>query len=82
MNDLSCGWEVVRAFESHSHYENLRQSLEQQVKTGHAKRRPVRRPYSGLETLNEQWYKCESSGELWRLIAPDPPFPGLFDRVH
>lgn len=40
---------------------------------------PVRKPYADLG-FNEQWYE-ERSGERWRLIEPDFPFKGLFEKI-
>jgi hypothetical protein len=31
--------------------------------------------------LNEYWYKCIKCGIVWRLIEPDPPFIGLWEKV-
>jgi hypothetical protein len=77
----TCGWEVVAGFESFADYERLRDSVTEQVRLGQADERRVAKPYSGLKTIDEHWYKCKDTGEIWRLIAPDPPFPGIFDKV-
>lgn len=37
--------------------------------------------YSGATTLEERWIRGES-GEIWRLVAPDPPFRGVFEKVQ
>lgn len=76
-----CGWEVVDGFGSLAEYERLRDVVTEQVKKGQADERRVATPYSGLNTLDEHWYRCKATGEIWRMIAPDPPFPGIFDRV-
>ena len=76
-----CGWEPVESFHSFADYEQLRKQIVEQVNKGSAKERRVTRPYSGLRTLNERWYRCESSQKTWRLVAPDPPFPGIFEPV-
>ncbi|HYS86055.1 MAG TPA: hypothetical protein VEN78_13790 [Bradyrhizobium sp.] len=76
-----CGWELVDGFGSVADYERLRDSLNEQLRLGQAEERRVSKPYSGLTTLNERWIKCKSTGDTWRLIAPDPPFPGIFEKV-
>jgi hypothetical protein len=76
-----CGWSPVERFASFEDYERLRGALSEQLARGEAEERRVRKPYSGLETLDEHWYGCRATGETWRLIAPDPPFPGIFEKV-
>jgi hypothetical protein len=78
---IDCGWSPVERFTSFEDYERLRGAISQQLALGAAEERRVRKPYSGLETLDERWYKCRATGETWRLIAPDPPFPGIFEKV-
>ena len=77
----TCGWEMIDGFKSLEDYERLRDSVTEQVRLGQADERRVSKPYSGLKTIDEHWYKCRVTGEIWRLIAPDPPFPGIFDKV-
>jgi len=77
----NCGWEPVDGFNSLAEYERLRDSVNDQVRLGKADERRVSKPYSGLKTIDERWYRCKANGEIWRMIAPDPPFPGIFDRV-
>lgn len=31
--------------------------------------------------FEEKWFKCKESDEVWRLVAPQAPFLGLWDRV-
>jgi hypothetical protein len=77
----NCGWEIVDGFDSMADYEMLRDSVSAQVISGQAEERRVSKPYSGLRSLNERWIKCKSTGHTWRLIAPDPPFPGIFEKI-
>jgi len=77
----TCGWQVVDGFKSLADYESLRDSVREQVRLGQADERRVAKPYSGLKTIDERWYKCKATGEIWRMIAPDPPFPGIFEKV-
>ena len=41
---------------------------------------PVGSPYANIG-LQEDWYKHKLSGEIWRLVEPDPPFRGIWERV-
>jgi hypothetical protein len=42
---------------------------------------PVEDRYSGSFMFNEHWFRAPS-GAIWRLVAPDPPFRGVFERVR
>ena len=41
---------------------------------------PVARPYSNVG-LVESWYECRRCTAVWRLVEPDPPYAGLWERV-
>jgi hypothetical protein len=77
----NCGWEPVDGFDSLAEYERIRDLISEQIRQGLADERRVAKPYSGLKTIDERWFRCKATGETWRLIAPDPPFPGIFDKV-
>ena len=76
-----CEWEVAEHFNSYAHYEHVLAFIRQQVTDGLAKEVKVRNHYSGLETLDEHWFKCLADNETWRIVAPDPPFKGVFEKV-
>ena len=76
-----CGWQNIDHFRSLADYESVRASVAQQVNSGQVLEVRVAKPYSGLKTIDERWFRCSKSGEVGRLIAPDPPFPGIFQRV-
>jgi len=76
-----CEWEKAENFNSYSHYERVLAFIRQQMADGEVREVKVRRRYSGLETLDEHWFKCLASKETWRIVAPDPPFKGVFEKV-
>lgn len=41
---------------------------------------PVEKPHSNVG-LVEKWFKCAKCNSLWRLVEPDPPFAGVWERV-
>ena len=41
---------------------------------------PVTKPLTNVG-LRESWYRCASDGTTWRLIEPDPPYPGVWEQV-
>ena len=78
---MACEWEPVREFGSSREYERFQQRMEDQVASGLAARVPVQSPYSGSSLWEEHWYECLSDRQVWRLVAPDPPFKGIFKPV-
>jgi hypothetical protein len=41
---------------------------------------PVAKSWSNVG-LTEHWYQCAKCKSAWRLVEPDPPFAGLWERV-
>jgi hypothetical protein len=37
--------------------------------------------YQRGEIYGGRWFRHLASGEIWRLVDPDPPFKGLWERV-
>ena len=42
---------------------------------------PVEVRYSNAGLLKERWYRNTETGEVWRLVEPDYPFQGVWERV-
>ena len=80
MSSSNCGWTIVEGFESDEQYAQLSNRLGEQLRSGLAKEERVSKPYSGVE-WEEHWYRCLDTKQTWRLIAPDPPFKGLFKPI-
>jgi len=77
----SCNWVTVDAFRSLAEYKKLLSELEAGVAAGLVEQVPAD-PAKGWGTaFKEQWFRCLGDHEIWRLVAPDPPFPGVFDRI-
>jgi len=55
--------------------------VNQQVEFGLARRVPLDPQRAWGTAWDEHWYECVSTGEIWRLVAPDPPFRGVFKKV-
>ena len=80
MPSEDCDWKVIEGFASDLEYESLRARIAQQVESGLAKEERVKKRYSGID-WDEHWYRCAATKETWRLVAPDPPFNGIFEPV-
>jgi hypothetical protein len=75
-----CGWTPIDGFGSEVEYERFRARILEQVKSGLAKEERVKNRYSGID-WDEHWYRCATTKQTWRLVAPDPPFNGVFEPV-
>jgi len=40
----------------------------------------VEKPHSNVG-LVEKWFQCAKCNSVWRLVEPDPPFGGVWERV-
>lgn len=78
----SCGWESIHGFESPREYARFCAWIAAQVDAGEFEQVPVSEPSSDLIFgVEERWYRCKTSGEVWRLVAPEPPFRGLWGEL-
>ncbi len=75
-----CPWEEIYAFRSLLEYKNFENWMEQQIQAGKAEETEVKKHFSDA-TFEERWFKHCSSGIIWRLVEPDPPFRGTFEQV-
>lgn len=76
-----CDWEIVDGFSSLSEYKRLVAQLDEQVQAGLAKQLSIPAGQGWGTAWQENWYLCQETRETWRLVAPDPPFQGIFKWV-
>ncbi len=81
MSKRESGWEEVHGFQSPGEYQRFIQYIESQVKIGRAVEVPPDPSYRLGEIVGGRWFQDIESGEVWRLIAPDPPFYGLWEPL-
>jgi len=74
------GWRPISSFRSWLHFEAQQVWLTEQVDSGSASLEPVIRPYL-KGAFRETWY-LDTKKRRWRLVCPDAPFAGLFERVR
>jgi hypothetical protein len=78
----SCNWEAIHGFESPGEYRRFCLWLAEQVDAGLVECMQVTKPSDDLIFgLDERWYQCKASGEMWRLVAPQSPFRGMWGPV-
>jgi hypothetical protein len=74
-------WKEVRGFSSLSEFSQFVRYIEEQVSSGIAEEIPADANYGRGEIFGGRWFKNNDSGEVWRLVEPDFPFTGLWERV-
>jgi hypothetical protein len=77
---MAADWDEIHGFASPGEFNRFRQWVEEALEEGALAEVPVGSPYSGSPMFDEHWYRS-SSGDVWRVVAPDPPFRGVFERV-
>lgn len=77
----ACSWESINDFASFSEFNRFVSWIDKQVAIGQAVELEVGAPYLDATSFTEKWYRHIDSGETWRLVWPDGPFTGLFERL-
>ena len=71
------GWDEIHGFDSPGEYNRFLVWVSEALDEGALVEVPVLDRYSGSEMFDERWFRA-ASGQLWRLVAPEPPFRGIF----
>jgi hypothetical protein len=74
-------WEEILGFASSSEYNSFKRYIEEQVSRGIARERPVDLRYGKGMICGGRWFQDVETGAVWRLVAPDPPFQGLWEPI-
>lgn len=78
-----CNWEAIHGFDTPGEYRRFCVWLESQVEDGLVESIPVGQSNEVIHFgLDEKWFRCKKSGEVWRLVAPDSPFRGSWVEVN
>jgi hypothetical protein len=74
----------IKGFDSPAHFREFRQEMEDAAERGELTRVPVTQPFMNAYisgAWDEKWYMTDS-GDVWRLVRPDFPFAGVFEKVR
>lgn len=75
-------WYEIVGFASPGEFDRFVAYLGGQVASGVAEEVPTDPAYGPGEVFGGRWYRHKPTGEMWRLVPPDPPFTGLWERVR
>ena len=82
MTGSPCDWKSVDRFKSLADYEQMLAKITEHVANGTARVVAVDPDKAWGTAWDEHWYQCAGNNEIWRLVAPDPPFRGIFKKVE
>jgi len=74
-------WEEIHGFSGPGEYERFVRYIHGQVASGHADEVEADGEYGRGEIYGGRWFKDRETGQIWRLVPPDPPFRGLWEPV-
>jgi hypothetical protein len=74
-------WEEIHGFRSLAEYDRFVRYIEDQVSTGVAWERDVDPHYGKGMIFDGRWFEDIETREVWRLVAPDFPFRGIWEPV-
>ena len=75
-------WYRIDGFLGPAEYDRFCAYLQRQVDAGVADRVPTDPDYGPGQIYGGTWYKNRQTGEVWRLVPPDFPFTGLWEKVE
>jgi hypothetical protein len=74
-------WAEIHGFASPGEFDRFATLIDQLVSSGEAMEIGVDGSYGRGEIYGGRWFKNVDTGHCWRLVPPDPPFRGLWERV-
>lgn len=74
-------WEDIDNFNDWAEFEQFRAWIASELESGVAISQPAVQSYRNLDAFKEEWFEHTASKEVWRLVWPDPPFAGIFEKV-
>ena len=81
--NCACGFlEEIHGFETPGEYENFMKYLDEQEAAGSIIKVDADSNYEKGLIYGGDWYKCATCNETWRIVRPDFPFRGLWEKVE
>jgi len=80
-----CWLKKIKEFTSYSEYERFAKYLADRLNEGEIEEIEPKEYYHGKSMLGineDRWFKERSYGDIWRLVPPDYPFKGFFEKVE
>jgi hypothetical protein len=74
-------WFEIHGFSSLAEFDRFAEYLRREKSSGVAEEVAVDEDYGRGEIYGGKWFRDCDTGEVWRLVPPDPPFLGVWERV-
>jgi hypothetical protein len=75
-------WEEIRGFDSAGEFQRFYSYIEAQVSSGLAIERTPDPSYEEGMIFGGRWFEYTETRDVWRLVPPDSPFRGLWEKVR
>lgn len=73
--------EPINGFRSPGEFARFKTFLAEGVASGELREVSPDPTYHAGEIYGGRWFEHATKGHIWRLVPPDPPFRGVFERV-
>jgi hypothetical protein len=78
--EMASFWEEIHGFSSPGEYNGF--CTYRQVASGAAIVRTADPSYEKGKVYGGRWFEDPKTKEIWRLVPPDFPFKGLWERIN
>ncbi|SEH79921.1 conserved hypothetical protein [Bathymodiolus azoricus thioautotrophic gill symbiont] len=75
-------WEEIDSFQSTSEYKKFVIYIEKKIERQYAIEIEACQNYNKNEIYGGRWFKDLETKETWRLVEPDFPFKGCWEKVE
>jgi hypothetical protein len=73
-------WDEIHSFRTPGEFNLFVKWIHEQAAQGLISECVVQEHYAG-STFDEKLFRCNGCGCIWRLVAPEPPFLGVFEPI-
>lgn len=73
--------EEIKGFHSLSEYKRFLSYIEDRMRDHDLFEIAVESQYANSKIFIERWFECVGCSQRWRLVAPDFPFKGLWEKL-
>jgi len=77
---MAFGWEEIRGFYTPDEYQEFCDYIESQIAQGVVEEKSPRASYHKGLIFGGRWFEDVQTKQTWRLVAPDFPFKGLWEK--
>ena len=73
--------EEIRGFASPAEYQRFSAFIAEHLEAGSIQEIKADKKYQRNQIQGGRWFRHSHTGEVWRLVEPDFPFRGVWERV-